>query len=257
MWSFPGFRRPTRATSTSAYREVCQTAMPDAAIEEEGKATQDDEDEHLHAERPSRPWWRPHWRGMGGLLELVLAAGVLGLVLFVWLLTRPPRFSLHDERSPSDGLTFTGGQLTLAQHLATRPCGHTAEDAVARGCEFDQVTTSWLPPRCIDRELQEEFLTTIRPGGWRFWAQDDQTQEHDAEQLGWVTDEIWATNEWHMWHCLYVWRKLARAVRNGKPIDGSTLSLTHTDHCAYMTGSEYATTQSEVRTLVSINFPPC
>ncbi|POS78203.1 hypothetical protein DHEL01_v203392 [Diaporthe helianthi] len=164
--------------------------------------------------------------------------------------------NLHDQRNAADGLTFTGGQLTLVQYLQTRPCGHTGEEAVARGCEFDQVTTSWLPPKCIDYELQAEFIA-LKPGGWHFWADDDQIQEHDTDKLGFVTDEVWATNEWHMWHCLYVWRKLARAVTGGRPVDGSTLSLTHTDHCAHMTGSEYATTQDEVRTLVSINFPPC
>ncbi|KAI6357448.1 hypothetical protein MCOR25_007662 [Pyricularia grisea] len=163
---------------------------------------------------------------------------------------------LHDERNPTDGLTFTGGQLTIAQHLKTRPCGHSADEAVALGCEFDQVTTSWLPPRCIDYELQEDFLR-LKEGGWQFWGDDQRKQQFELEKIGFITDEIWATNEWHMWHCLYVWRKLARAVHFGSPIDGSTLSLTHTDHCAKMTGSEYATTQPEVRTLVSINFPPC
>lgn len=197
------------------------------------------------------PWWVSHRRSL--CEAFIFAAGAC----LVWFLARTTPMNLHDERDPSDGLTFTAGQLSLSQHLQRRPCGHTPDEAVARGCEFDLVTAAWLPPRCIDYELQHEFLTSVKPEGWHFWTDEDQVHEHDPDRIGFVTDEIWATNEWHMWHCLYIWRKLARAVNHGWPIDGSILNLIHMDHCSYSTGAVFPTTLNEVRSIVPVIYPPC
>ncbi|KAM7220095.1 hypothetical protein V8F06_004423 [Rhypophila decipiens] len=155
----------------------------------------------------------------------------------------------------TDGKSFPSGQLTWSHHFEPLPCGTSPEEALALGCHFDIIATAWLPPRCIDKDLVAEFEATYP---WRYFRNPDGTDPypddgHDA--LGSQNTTIWTTKRWHVAHCLYMWRKLNRALVRGRMTDGETITQWHTDHCTNLIlqmGDPDA-----IATIVEIIYPPC
>jgi hypothetical protein len=47
------------------------------------------------------------------------------------------------------------------------PCGSTAEEARARGCNFDTISFCWLPDECYDSDLVDTFEATRN---WEYYA---------------------------------------------------------------------------------------
>jgi hypothetical protein len=78
----------------------------------------------------------------------------------------------------------------------------------------------------------------------------------DPDTLNAATDIIWTTKRWHTAHCLFMWKKLDRAILNGKKTDAGSLAQIHVDHCAKMisTGSE---DWDKVSGYTEINYPLC
>ncbi|PVH91311.1 hypothetical protein DM02DRAFT_705397, partial [Periconia macrospinosa] len=144
----------------------------------------------------------------------------------------PATTSLKDLTLTSDGKSFPVGQLSWSQKFQSIPCGTTPEEALSRGCDFDLITTAWLPPSCIDYELMHEFS---RNYAWRYFRDPEGTQTFPEEPivLGHQVDPIWTTNAWHSTHCLYMWKKLNRALVRRTRVDGEAIKLAHTDHCTH------------------------
>ncbi|KAK8097636.1 uncharacterized protein PG998_013122 [Apiospora kogelbergensis] len=107
----------------------------------------------------SMPSW-PYWFLLAVLAAIAFAFGVQATGSFF-------RTNLIAEVLTKDGKDFPHGQLSYSVDFSPLPCGNTPSEAIARGCHFDMVATAWLPPRCIDTELMEEFLSE-HP--WRFYA---------------------------------------------------------------------------------------
>ncbi|KAF5863830.1 hypothetical protein ETB97_009293 [Aspergillus alliaceus] len=127
-------------------------------------------------------------------------------------------------------------QQQQQQHPITSPavghiydCGNTTAEARERNCTFELFTVSWVPPACADEDLDAEF----RAIGYRYFADKENTQELTYEELAnrvWQT--AWTTNEQHLMHCGYVWRKMHRAVEAGKRHSDRELEWEHTVHCS-------------------------
>ncbi|KIW15638.1 hypothetical protein PV08_05687 [Exophiala spinifera] len=115
---------------------------------------------------------------------------------------------------------------------AVDTCGLSASDAVRRGCSFDPVSFAWLPKRCFDEELTAQFLAQR---DWQWYRDSNGTVpvQYEALRNG-EYSELYVTQEYHMYHCTYMWRKMHRAIIHGQPLDGYIGHLSHTSHCEKM-----------------------
>ncbi|EXJ92892.1 hypothetical protein A1O3_01446 [Capronia epimyces CBS 606.96] len=107
--------------------------------------------------------------------------------------------------------------------------GSSAAEAVALRCRFNATSFAWLPVRCFDAELVNEFLSLQN---WR-WFRD--TEGREPVNLNSITtgsyDQLFMTQEYHLYHCTYMWRRMHRAVLNDLPLEGYIGSLRRTEHC--------------------------
>lgn len=115
-------------------------------------------------------------------------------------------------------------------------CGSTPSSAVSAGCRFDPMSFSWLPPSCYDAKLIASFLA-IKPWQWYLNSSDAQPVPFEMVQQG-IHDYLWVTREFHLFHCTYQWRKMHRAVLQGKPLDTYVGNYSHTEHCEYVLTKE-------------------
>jgi len=113
-------------------------------------------------------------------------------------------------------------------------CGNSWQDAVSLGCHFDVMASRWYAPECFDQEALDTMLA--EPQVNFTWYVD---REHTAvfppeKALKGEFDKVWPDNDFHIKHCLYLWRRLHRAVVNNRPIDEDLFDYEHTLHCTRM-----------------------
>lgn len=112
---------------------------------------------------------------------------------------------------------------------AAETCGNSSSEAISLGCSFDIMSFAWLPPRCFDRELMNQFLA-IRDWKWYLDTEGRQTVDLASVAAG-QYDQLYVTQEYHMYHCTYMWRKMHRAIAAGAVVDGYIGDIHHTAHC--------------------------
>lgn len=187
---------------------------------------------------------------------------VIALLIF-WRTLVPPPTNLNYQVLTADNKTYPSGPLSWSQNFEPLPCGKTPEEARARGCEFDMLVTAWLPPRCIDRELVDEFTAL---GEWDFYTkyhakEEDKFDTYDPDFLGSVNQTIYTERRWHITHCLFMFKKLTRALVNGWPVDAEAVSEPHTEHCMKTFTEQMLfgpkLDLDEIETYLEIIYPPC
>jgi hypothetical protein len=109
-------------------------------------------------------------------------------------------------------------------------CGHTPDEARARGCIYEPMQRSWIPPECYFSEPVDEY-DVFRD---RVWYDDENlTIPSDVEGLESGDVLLTYTRYWHDEHCAYVLRKMALAVHLGKKmINSIPANIHHANHCA-------------------------
>lgn len=194
------------------------------------------------------------------IIEHLVIAAVF-IILFFTLV--PPRTNLKYESLTPDNKIYPSGPLSWSQHFEALPCGKTPEEALARGCKFDMLVTAWLPPRCMDHELIDEFMTL---GDWQFYTRQDGTDidkfgTYDPQFIGSVNQTVWTTRRWHATHCLFMFKKLTRALVNGWTTDAEAVSEPHMEHCMKVFIEQVLFGKQrdpmEVETYLEIIYPPC
>jgi len=136
----------------------------------------------------------------------------------------------------------------------TYSCGNTTAEARALGCSFDLLTQSWLPERCRDRELTDEY----RQAGPFQYSLDSQGKEllseEDLAQLEYL-EMYYTTQGEHVVHCIFMWRKLLRAMQHGWKVEATVTSDAHIQHCGkvFLDRSPL----DAISTLDSVGFESC
>ncbi|KAI0102727.1 hypothetical protein GGR51DRAFT_526057 [Nemania sp. FL0031] len=185
------------------------------------------------------------------------------VIILLWKLFVPPRTNLNYQSLTADNKVYPSGPLSWSQHFEALPCGTTPEEARARGCEFDMLVTAWLPPRCIDHELVNEFMEV---GKWEFYSklhaeEEDKLSTYDADFVGSANHTVWTTRRWHATHCLFMFKKLTRALVNGWTTDAEAVSEPHMEHCMKVFIDQVLfgpkLDQDEIETYLEIIYPPC
>ena len=138
------------------------------------------------------------------------------------------------------GLIFLANWSLSAVQPATKPVscscgGTTVAEAVARGCKFTPLAIAWLPPQCLDEDLAAEFDRAGPEGGWSYWADLNATIPLTREEVGMLADTegvvFYTTQEWHVMHCMYTWRKHYRSKWTGVTIERRSNGIDHIEHC--------------------------
>ena len=126
------------------------------------------------------------------------------------------------------------GVVTNLQHsqpedISPESCGNSSREALSLGCSFDVMTFAWLPDRCFDKELVDDFLA-LKDWNWYLDVGGQQTADSASVVAG-AYDKVYVKNEYHMYHCTYMWKKMHRATLAGKVLDGYIGDMHHTAHC--------------------------
>ena len=122
----------------------------------------------------------------------------------------------HDLPVAATGVPFVPKYIPTGRYYPGRTCGHTWQEAEARGCIFDTISFSWLPPDCYDGQLVEEFDSKIhtpffytREGG-KAATMEEVRKGHRGFYVPWAH---------HLWHCGYLFRKMHKAIMAQTPVD--------------------------------------
>ncbi|KAI1379060.1 hypothetical protein F4677DRAFT_442786 [Hypoxylon crocopeplum] len=114
--------------------------------------------------------------------------------------------------------------------------GTTVAEAKRRGCIFTPLAIAWLPPHCVDMELSNDFdKQGPGPNGeWDYWSDINMTRRLTREEAGDLADHngvFYATQDWHVTHCVYTWMKHYRSRWTGVTIERRSNGLDHIGHC--------------------------
>jgi len=154
-----------------------------------------------------------------------LVIGVLVIILSGQLITS----QLRNQATKSKPSTPSSSSL----------CGNTTSQARSRGCEFDLLSYSWLPPQCLDRETSAEFRTWILSpdrslGSWPFFTNDaftSQVPNEDALSERILPLMTYTTWEEHLGHCVFLARRIYRSMNGSFGMDPHFGNYGHTVHC--------------------------
>jgi hypothetical protein len=200
-----------------------------------------------------QPKVRRHCRSLSdraiGFMFGVLAAMALFLTLYHFSLSNhqrhlPRMIEGTDEHTGKPASWFNGD------------CGNSANEARTRGCRFDRILHAWLPPACTRQEdirEEQDFLTV---DNWKYYRDPQQTEELTLEEAYRGELEVLYTSwRWHLVHCTYVWKKLHRALLDGKNIDSYSANINHTAHCSEAILLDSA--NESLSTRIFTKFPTC
>ena len=114
--------------------------------------------------------------------------------------------------------------------------GTTVARALELGCVFTPLAIAWLPPHCVDQELSDDFdRQGPGPNGqWDYWIDVNKTRRLSRQEVGELADidgVFYATQEWHVSHCVYTWQKHYRSQWTGTVIERRSNGLDHIGHC--------------------------
>ena len=84
-----------------------------------------------------------------------------------------------------------------------RGCGHTWQEAEARGCIFETISFAWVQPECYFPELVKEFDAKIHTP---FFWDPEGTRQMDMEEVRKGHNMAFVPWEHHLKHCSWLWR---------------------------------------------------
>ncbi|KAI0129732.1 hypothetical protein BJ170DRAFT_617380 [Xylariales sp. AK1849] len=116
------------------------------------------------------------------------------------------------------------------------------------------MSSSWLPDACYDEELMHEFEALQ---AWHWYRDPSGTQPVPTKEvLRGDMDRLFVSFEYHRAHCVFMWKKLHRALAAGQLVDSYIGNYDHTSHCGHMLmmGNE---SLDSLNTQIVRKFPAC
>lgn len=124
------------------------------------------------------------------------------------------------EKSEALIVNATTGELRCADDWQT---------AKRMGCIYDVMASRWYPPKCYDPIVLGEMLSEMDFE----WYEDI----HHTNRSTWDRaisgefENLYPLEDYHVMHCLYLWRKLHSAIIHHRHIDRDIYDYEHTLHC--------------------------
>jgi len=184
---------------------------------------------------------------MCGFLLGLLIAMALFMTLYHFRLSShgnhlPEMYEGTDENTGKPASWFNGD------------CGNSAAEARGRGCRFDRVLHSWLPLACTnDDDLQDE-RDFIAAADWKYYSEEGSQLLTEDVYRG-EAKLVFTSWRWHLVHCTFVWKKLHRALLDGRNIDSYIANFNHTHHCSELLLMDIG--PQEPSTRIFTKFPTC
>jgi hypothetical protein len=142
----------------------------------------------------------------------------------------------HHASQPSTSAKIASSTTTTTTNF----CGNSSAEASSRGCTFDQLTWSWLPPHCR-HYANDLFLSAADPPGqpWRYYADihDREPVRIGSETWTKALDNrigLWTENSEHLTHCVYLFLGVGQIVRDGGRFVPVQVQYGHLEHCKDM-----------------------
>lgn len=201
------------------------------------------------------------------VFSLLAFAAVLLLLLSLCILTTLvlsrilPKLSLSCDtpsQEHAQALQAPAGYKTGTAQL----CGNSPSEAKAAGCVFDLMTMAWLPMECYDSELTAQFM---EEGPWTFYLSnstrpealpEEREQIPSLEAISKTTELMWTDRRFHIYHCIYGWKMMHRAIERGWKMESSLATYHHTEHCSD-TLANTTVPMEAVITRVDLSYPAC
>ncbi|KAI0153134.1 hypothetical protein GGR57DRAFT_467791 [Xylariaceae sp. FL1272] len=130
-----------------------------------------------------------------------------------------------------------GGMMDDSAFIETSQCGNSTTEARALGCYFDLLSTEWWPAACQDRSTSEEFENWLnspqRVRQWPYFRDREGKQPvRDIDELSELAGkDIWATQEYHIGHCILWWKRQHKSMEGTIGTNLWTGQFYHTAHC--------------------------
>ena len=135
-------------------------------------------------------------------------------------------------------------------------CGNSPEDAKALDCHYSIVLHSWLPKSCLTSEDAQDAIDMYKDRTWPYETSAGQNltiDELGAGDYGHFT----TTFDWHVTHCMYVWKRLHRILLDPtQELDSYTANYHHTSHCVKMIGG-HPEGMKDSGTKIFVKYPKC
>lgn len=184
--------------------------------------------------------------------------GVVVALILIFAFSAP--YSITKKWRPgssSEGSSGSDDDSVFAPPVDIAPapeCGLVPEDAIEAGCVFDLMAFAWIQPACVDEELTAEFL---RLKSWAWWTDADGSKEVSKDEVALGRhEELFVSWEYQLQQCVYLWKKMQRALVKKAPLDTLTLDEDHTTQCVEMLLDREAPVE-ETKTLMVSKYTSC
>ncbi|KAJ2975507.1 hypothetical protein NQ176_g5483 [Zarea fungicola] len=181
----------------------------------------------------------------------VVSMGAL-LVLYSSLMMKPVPHARNIPHAANGSDPATGLPLAWSHG----DCGNSPEDAMARGCQYSIVLHSWLPPSCLTEADAQDAKDMYHGRHWPYEIAEGKNLTMDELGAG-DYGNFKTTFDWHVTHCMYVWKRLHRILLDPTlELDTYTANYHHTSHCVKMIGG-HPEGPKDSGTRIFVKYPKC
>lgn len=202
--------------------------------------------------RPQSPRWGWQLLALGSSFLLgIMAVGIFLAACKSISFTKaapnrniPPFIEGNDERTGLPLSWYNGD------------CGSTTEEAIALDCRFSIVLHAWLPENCLtDADVEDEELM-YEGRDWPYELDNGTSLTKDELRSG-DFHHFTTTFDWHVTHCMYVWKRVHRVMLDAdQMLDSYTANFHHTNHCVKMIGGDPGG-MKDSGTKIFVKYPIC
>jgi hypothetical protein len=207
-----------------------------------------DYEEEFQKPVPKQRGWISSWS------SFLLGFVTMGVIVALYSTLIMPELS-HARNLPqaSNGSDPDTGRPFSWSH---GDCGNSPEDAKARGCQYSIVLHSWLPKSCLTEADADDANDMYKDRSWYYKTLSGHNLT--IEELGAGDyDHFMTTFDWHVTHCMYVWKRLHRIMLDPtQELDSYTANYHHTSHCVDMIGG-HPEGMKDSGTKIFVKYPKC
>lgn len=213
-----------------------------------GDSTSDFDSEYTQPV-PQRRRWVPT------LCAFVLGLATMGIVFAICSSIITTQTHSHARIIPQ-AKNGTDPNTGLPLAWSHGDCGNSPEDAKERGCKYSIVLHSWLPQACLTEADEEDAMDMYKDRHWFYRTSDGRNltvEELGAGDYGYFD----TTFDWHVTHCMFVWKRLHRILLDPtQGLDSYTANYHHTSHCVKMIGG-HPEGMKDSGTKIFVKYPKC
>jgi hypothetical protein len=119
--------------------------------------------------------------------------------------------------------------FTINPNTGEARCGNNWQEAKRLGCHYDLMASRWYSDDCFNDEVLQTMLKEV---DFQWFADREHTKPVTTEfALSGQFDALWPLHDFHIMHCLYLWRRLHSAITQHRHLDDDVYAYGHTVHC--------------------------